>query len=467
MSKEILFKCSKCSTIYHEPRIICPKCNGLVLTHYSRPKHLEIHGEYEGIWKLKKHLPPIPFNYVVSLDEGSTPLLKIENFASKIKYKGKILVKDETRNPTGSFRDRVATVIVSHALYVGAKKLICATDGNTGASIAAYAAKAGIECTAIVPKNADYGKILQMIAYGSKILEHGEIIDEAVLKALQISLANNYYQATAELNPLSIEGLKTISYEILMKMKNVPEWIVTPAGSGLTLLSLALGFKELHELGFVKKKPRFLIVQSLACSPIVDAIEKSEKETMIKEFKKHIPGLDSCKPLILPHVIKLAKEYECRGVRVSYVETLNHVDAIAKLEGLFLEPAAASAFAGLAKAVKEGIIEGDEEIVVLAPATGLKASMLYAREPSRKKYVPKLSGINTKAMILEVLKSKGPMHGYGLWKELGLMLSVQAIYQHLEELRRKGLVKVEVKGRRKIYSLTDKGLRISEVLGKI
>lgn len=467
MSENVLFKCLNCSTMYREPRIICPKCSGLVLAYYPKPKHLEIRDEYEGIWKFGKHLPPIPLNYVVSMNEGNTPLLRMKNFSLKIKYKGEILVKDETRNPTGSFRDRVATVIVSHALYVGAKKLICATDGNTGASISAYAAKAGIECTAIVPRNADYGKILQMIAYGSKILEYGEIIDEAVLKALQMSLANNYYQATAELNPLSVEGLKTISYEIFVKMKDTPDWIVTPAGSGLTLLSLALGFKELHELHLIRKKPRFLVIQSLACSPIVDAIEESKEEMACKGSRKHIPGLDSCKPLILPHVIKMVKEYECRGVKVSYVEALNYVDTIAKLEGLFLEPAAASAFAGLAKAVKENIIEDDKKVVVLAPATGLKASMLYAKEPSRKKYVPKLSGINTKAMILEILKSKGPMHGYGLWKELGLMLSVQAVYQHLEELRRKGLVKVEIKGRKKVYSLTDKGLRISEVLSKI
>ena len=93
--------------------------------------------------------------------------------------------------------------------------------------------------------------------------------------------------------------------------------------------------------------------------------------------------------------------------------------------------------------------------------------MLYAKEPSRKKYIPKLTGLNTKALILEILKAKGPIHGYAIWKELGLMLSVQAVYQHLEELRRKGLVKVEVAGRKKLYSLTDKGLQFSEILGKV
>jgi len=458
------FRCQNCNSIYDEPRMLCPKCGGLILTYYHKPKALNIYNEYEGVWKYRDNLPPIPINYVISLCEGNTPLFKIKNFTKKIKYRGKIYVKDETRNPTGSFRDRVATVIVSHALYVGAKKLVCATDGNTGASIAAYAAKAGIECSSVVPKNADYGKILQMLAYGAEILEYGEIIDEAVLKALEVALTEKYYQATAELNPLSIEGLKTIAYEIYEVLGKVPDWLVIPTGSGLTLLSTILGFKELHSLSLVSKKPKFLIVQSLACSPIVDFIEGSK---VGRRPRKHIPGLDVCKPMIYTHIVNLIKEYECRGVRINYVEALNYVDIVAKLEGLFLEPAAAAAFAGLAKAVKEAIIEPGDEVVVLASATGLKASMLYAKEPSRKKYIPKLTGLNTKALILEILKAKGPIHGYAIWKELGLMLSVQAVYQHLEELKRKGLVKVEVVGRKKLYSLTDKGLQFSEILGKV
>lgn len=461
---KLFFKCTRCGRVFETPIILCSKCKGLVEADYAKPKHLMFRNEMPGIWRYKHHLPPIPYDFIVTLSEGLTPLIEASNLSKELRLE-RVYIKDETRNPTGSFRDRVATIIVSHAYYVGAKHLVCATDGNLGAAIAAYAAKAKLKCTAVVPTNADYGKILQMIAYGASIIEHGNIIDEALLKAFELGATKDYYQATAGLNTLSIEGLKTISYEIYEKLRKLPDWIVLPVGTGLTLYSIIKGFKELGDTGIISKLPKVLIVQSLACSPIVNYIENLEESSVKTE--KPIPGLDVCKPIIFDYIVDCLQDIKARGVRVHYAETLNYVCKIARLEGLFLEPAAAAAFVGLEKAVKEDIIFRDETVMVLAPATGLKATITYTKEPSRKKYVPKLSGLNTKTLILEILKEKGPLHGYAVWKELGLSLTVQAIYQHLTELERRGLVEGKHMGKRRVYGLTKKGLNVLASLSSL
>ncbi len=456
----IKFQCTGCNRTFVRPNIRCPYCGGLVRAEFARQKEFKL-TEKPGIWRFSNYLPKIPDENIVSLYEGFTPLIEAKNFASIIKL-GRVFIKDETRNPTGSFRDRVATLIVSHAKYVGAKKLVCATDGNLGASVSAYSAKAGLKCIAVVPSNADYGKILQMEAFGAEIYEYGKIIDEAVVKAKEIVLSEGLYEATAEENTLSIDGLKTIVYELAMQLGRI-DWLVLSAGSGLTLLSILIGLNELSYLGVLKKKPKILVVQSNVCSPIIDSLKQNnvinEKET--EKAKKHIPGLDVCKTPLLKYILQYIDLNNTYGVKVTYTSALNFVSTVAKSEGLFIEPAGAAAFAGLAVfARKTGNISKFENIVVLAPATGLKVPLTYGREPSRRKYGSRLTGLSTKTLILNVLREHGEMHGYKIWKTLGLSVSVQAIYQHLEELEKAGLIESRRAGKKKLYRLTKKGYEI-------
>lgn len=456
----IKFRCTKCGRTFTRPSIRCPYCSSLVRAEIPKQKEFKL-TKHPGIWKFSNYLPKIPSENIISLDEGFTPLIKAKNFASLIKLEN-VFIKDETRNPTGSFRDRVATLIVSHAKHIGAKKLVCATDGNLGASVSAYSAKAGLKCVAVVPSNADYGKILQMEAFGAEIYEYGKIIDEAVVKAKELVLSEGIYEATAEENTLSIEGLKTIAYELAMQLNRI-NWLVIPAGSGLTLLSTLIGFNELVNLGILKRKPKILVVQSNVCSPIVDSLKQdnvvNEKEASI--VKKHIPGLDVCKTPLLKYILQYLDYANTYGVRITYTSALNYVSIVAKSEGLFIEPAGAAAFAGLTVFVrKTENISKSENVVVLAPATGLKVPLTYSKEPSRRKYGSRLAGLSTKALILNVLREHGEMHGYKIWKTLGLSVTVQAIYQHLEELERAGLVESKKAGKKKLYKLTKKGYEV-------
>ena len=190
-------------------------------------------------------LPPV--KHMVSLGEGTTPLHKAERLAKAVGLKD-LYLKDETRNPTSSYRDRAAAFLTSNAIDQGFEALVCASNGNMGASLAAYSAKAGLICHVLVPKVVDVGKLAQMIAYDAVIEESGDIVDDSIRKAADLAKETGWYQATAELNPLVVEAQKTISYEINEQFA-VPDWVIVPMGSGGTIYSLWKGFKELNSWG--------------------------------------------------------------------------------------------------------------------------------------------------------------------------------------------------------------------------
>ena len=186
-------------------------------------------------------LPPV--KHMVSLGEGGTPLHKAERLAKAVGLKD-LYLKDETRNPTNSYRDRAAAFLTSNAIDQGFEALVCATNGNMGASLAAYSAKAELICHVLVPKVVDVGKLAQMIAYDAVIEESGDIVDDSIRKAADLAKETGWYQATAELNPLVVEAQKTISFEINEQF-TVPDWVIVSMGSGGTIYSLWKGFKEL------------------------------------------------------------------------------------------------------------------------------------------------------------------------------------------------------------------------------
>ena len=211
---------------------------------------------------------------MVSLGEGGTPLHKAERLAKTIGLKD-LYLKDETRNPTNSYRDRAAALLTSNAIDHHLETLVCATNGNMGASLAAYSAKAGLNCHVIVPKVVDVGKLAQMLAYDAIIEEYGDIVDDSIRKAEALAKETGWYQATAELNPLVVEAQKTISYEIYEQF-GVPEWILVSMGSGGTIYSVWKGFKELKQLGLTKTLPKMVGVQPEGCASIVNASKGSE-----------------------------------------------------------------------------------------------------------------------------------------------------------------------------------------------
>jgi threonine synthase len=233
--------CLRCGKTYKAdpPRHRCEKCGGII-EYKIDPSSGPI--SFTGpltFWRYKPVLPKV--TRTVSLGEGGTPLQRAQRLAEILKVEN-LYLKDETRNPTSSFKDRSAALIVSDAASRGYDSLICATNGNHGASVSAYAARMDIQCNLIVPKAVDLGKLAQMMMYDAKIVEAGDSIEEAIARAQRLEEEMGWYQATTELNPLSVEGIKTISYE-LVEQQGVPDWVIVAMGSGATLHSVWKGFK--------------------------------------------------------------------------------------------------------------------------------------------------------------------------------------------------------------------------------
>ncbi len=398
-------------------------------------------------------LPPV--KHMVSLGEGGTPLHKAERLAKAVGLKD-LYLKDETRNPTNSYRDRAAALLTSNAIDQGFEALVCATNGNMGASLAAYGAKAGLICHVLVPKVVDVGKLAQMIAYDAVIEESGVIVDDSIRKAADLAKETGWYQATAELNPLVVEAQKTISFEINEQFM-VPDWVIVSMGSGGTIYSLWKGFKELKELGLTDSLPRMIGVQTEGCAPIVNELTEQSSPKACNPSTRALAILVG-EPLQSELAIKAIQESNGLALTVSDADILAAELQVAKLEGVFAEPASAATVAALQK-LKVDRISGDSSVVCLITGSGLKATDVLQAMTKKQKAAGLGLEVSTKQKILKILSEKDT-YGYDLWKQLGKIMTRAAVYQHLNELSDRGLVLgYEEKGK-KFFRITERGRKV-------
>jgi threonine synthase len=459
-------QCSRCSEVFESfpSRSRCQKCGGLLEYTYDleRLKEVKLAGSL-SFWRYKPLLPET--KKAVTMGEGGTPLHKAERLANKIGLKA-LFLKDETQNPTNSFRDRCATLMVSNALDLGHEFLVCASNGNLGASLAAYCAKSGLVCHVIVPKTVDMGKLAQMLIYDAIIEEHGETVDESIERAETLAKETGWYQAAAELNPLTIEAQKTIAYEIVEQF-GVPDWLITPMGSGGTLYSVWKGFKEMQALGMADETPKMVGVQAHGCSPIVDAYLKNKLEPLaISKPSTHALGILVGNPLNGAWALKAIKESGGLAVSVQDPEILTAEQEIARLEGIFAEPSSSAAIAALKKLMDQGIIGKRDNVVCLITGSGLKATdVLQALAKKRKTAIVGLE-LSTKEKILRIL-SRGDAYGYDLWKKLGKTMTRAAVYQHLNALSKRGLIAAYKREGRKYFKITKRGRRVLNAIQEL
>ena len=460
------FKCTRCSSKIEDEELVenglCKRCGGTLLAIYDYSdvdvNRLDGGRPSEGVWKFRMILPSATTE--ISLSEGCTPLLKASRLSEKLGLRN-ILLKNECENPTGSFIDRGSAILVSKLVEKGIEGVYGFFKGNMGASLAAYCARAGLKCIALLKGPIDAAKLYQMIAYGAEVK-----IGEATrpnFKAYRASSAD----------PYMLEGFKTIVYEIAMSLSwRMPNVIVVPIGSGSLATALWRGLKELKLLGFLEENNvRIIGVQPSFCAPVV------EKFTGVKLPKRGdvVPELAFPNPERGEEALKAIKESRGAALTVSEDEMIEASKLLAKCEGIFAELAAASTIAALRRLVDEGLISRDEEAVCMVTGSGLKDPTAAVRELERNIALErvikglekaKLRGVvgSTKVEILKILKEKN-CHGYEIWKELsrrGLEISMPVVYQHLRELKSLGLIAVDrvavVKNRRRVlFTLTKKG----------
>jgi len=462
----ITLRCSQCSAIQERfpSKYKCGNCGGLLeyVYDHERLKEVKLTGPL-SFWRYKPLLPEV--KNTIAIGEGGTPLHEAQRLAKEIGLKG-LYLKDETQNPTNSFRDRCTALMVSNALDLEYDSIICASNGNLGASLAAYCAKSGLLCHVIVPKTVDMGKLAQMLIYDAIIEEHGETVDESIERAEPLAKETGWYQATAELNPLVIEAQKTIAYEIAEQF-GAPNWFIAPMGSGGTLYSVWKGFKETKTLGIVGKTPKMIGVQAHGCAPIVNAYLKNEPEPLaVSKPSTNALGILVGKPLNGKWALKALKESEGVAVSVRDSEILRAEQEIARLEGIFAEPASSATIAALKKLVEQGVVDRQDKVVCLITGSGLKATdVLQALAKKRKTAVVGLE-LSTKEKILQAL-SRGDTYGYDLWKRFGKTMTRAAVYQHLNDLFERGLVTTYEKEGRKYFKITERGRRVLRAISEL
>jgi len=461
-----ILQCSNCSSVFSAfpPKHACEKCGNLLdyTYNFEKIKNVELPEQF-NFWKFKQYLPNVQ-NFV-SLGEGGTPLHKAERLAKKLGLTS-LYLKDETRNPTNSFRDRCAALMISNALDHNLDYVICASNGNMGASMAAYCAKSGLTCHVVVPKMVDVGKLAQMMIYDAVIEEYGETVDQSIVRAQALAKETGSYQATAEFNPLTIEAEKTITYEVVEQFE-VPDCFVVSMGNGGTIYSLWKGFKDLYTLQKIQKLPKMIGVQATGCAPIVDFFE--EKTSTVSEScasYTHALGIFVKEPLYCSKATQAIKDSGGVAVTVSDSEIFAAETEVARLEGLFAEPSSSATIAALKKLVNGGVVGTDESVVCLITGSGLKATDALQALVKKRKTAKVGSELSTKEKILRIL-AKEDAYGYDLWKKLGKTMTRAAIYQHLNDLASRGVLVSYQKDGRKYFRITNRGKRVLFALDDI
>jgi threonine synthase len=286
----------------------------------------------------------------------------------------KLYVKNEGANPTGSFKDRGMTVGVSKALELKAKTVVCASTGNTSASLAAYAAKANLNCIVLIPAGKiALGKLAQSMMYGAKVLAVKDNFDVALKMVVEASEKFGLYLLNS-INPFRIEGQKTAAFEICEQLGwQAPDRLVIPVGNAGNITAYWKGFTEFHNLGIVDSLPKMIGIQAAEASPIAKAFTtKSETIEPVENPETIATAIRIGNPVNWKRALKAIRESEGTAQTVTDEEIIQAQKLLARTEGIFVEPASASSIAGLKKLVENGEVSTDENIVCVATGHGLK-----------------------------------------------------------------------------------------------
>ena len=323
-------------------------------------------GSWQGVINhYREFLPVTDRTPVITLLEGNTPLIEADNLAKAIGFRGKIFLKYEGLNPTGSFKDRGMTVAISKAVEAGKEAVICASTGNTSASAAAYAARAGLRAYVLLPKGAvAIGKLSQAMIYGARVLAVRGTFDDALHIVRKIG-EKFPVEIVNSVNPFRIEGQKTAAYEICDVLGDGPDYHFIPVGNAGNITAYWKGYKDYKKAGRIKKLPKMMGWQAEGAAPIVKGYPIKNPQTVATAIKIG-------NPYSWKSALKAAEESGGKIDMVSDGEILYAYKTVASTEGIFCEPASAASVAGLIKLTREGFFKGGETVVCTLTGNGLK-----------------------------------------------------------------------------------------------
>ena len=374
--------CRECKKEYKPQfRYICEECFGPLDVNYIYPnnitKELFESRKEKTYWRYFELLPIRDKNNIVSINSGFTPLQKSTNLSKDLQLKS-LHIKNDSVNPTFSFKDRPAGVAVSRAKEINLQAVGCASTGNLASATAAHAAVARLPCYIFAPADIEHVKISQALSYGAEFVAVDGTYDDANRVASVIGDSKGIGIVNINMRPYYVEGSKTLAYEVAEQLDwQIPDYLVIPVGSGAMLNAICKGFEELQEIGLVNDVSNLKIVaaQPHGCSPIVDAFKSNSNEifpvekpdTIAKSLAIGDPG-DGI------YVLKRLKQYHGIAESATNQEIIDGILKLSKTEGIFTEPAGGVSVAVLQKLVEDGKIDRDANIVCYVTGNGLKST---------------------------------------------------------------------------------------------
>jgi threonine synthase len=371
-------RCFECERLVDDPYLDeCPSCKGKLyvrmdLEQVKERSPRDMASRPLGVWRYASLLP-VDASKAVTLQEGGTPLYKCRSLAEKASIK-EVLVKFEGANPTGSFKDRGMTVGVSRAVELGCKKVGCASTGNTSASLAAYAAKAGLGCIVLLPSGkVAAGKLAQAMFFGAKVVSLDGNFDEALNVVRELARQGHLYLLNS-INPYRPEGQKTVAFEILDQLDlEVPDRIILPVGNAGNISAVHKAFTEYLELGWIDRMPKLTGIQASGAAPIVKAFRSGERDYQPEDHPETVAtAIRIGNPVSGRKALKAIYDSGGTAIDVSDEEILAAQRMLGRMEGIGVEPASAASIAGLVKLREMGEIDWDERVVCICTGHVLK-----------------------------------------------------------------------------------------------
>ncbi len=381
------FRCFRCGTEQGAAfgGYVCPECEGNLEVRYAWPKGLRrrwVDDARRDIFRYRALLPVRDLGLAAPLRVGQTPLYAAPRLGAAAGLQN-LFLKDDGQNPSASFKDRAGAVALVRARETGAQVLCGASTGNAGSSMACLAASVAMPCVIFVPEKAPAAKIAQLLIFGARVLAVQGSYDDAFDLCLAVCEKRGWFNRNTGHNPFTREGKKTAAFEIYEQLGRIPDWVAVPTGDGNILAGVWKGFRDLQEAGIADRTPKMLCAQSAASQAISAAVWKlqpaggkapdwSQVEiapvkatTVADSISVDIPrdGLAAVRAVI---------ESGGSAVAVPDAAILAAIPKIARGAGVFAEPAAACAWAGLKQAARKGLVKPDETVVCLITGNGLK-----------------------------------------------------------------------------------------------
>jgi threonine synthase len=385
MTKFTGYRCSLCKMEYQPGQVTytCPRDGGnldIVLDYESinskfHPEDIHCRTDY-SLWR---YAPLLPVPEVAGGGTplhaaGWTPVFAMPKLAEKLGLT-QLWLKDESRNPTASFKDRASAIVVARAREINAEVVVTASTGNAGAALAGMSAAVGQRAVIFAPRSAPPAKVAQLLIFGAKVMLVDGTYDDAFDLTIQASQEFGWYCRNTGYNPFTLEGKKTAAFEIWEYMQDaigeMPFTVLVSVGDGNIISGLHKGFKDLLALGWIAQIPRIIGVQAEGSAAVANAFRSGTEEIVPVSAKTLADSISVDLPRDGVRAVRAARETGGTYITVSDEEILSAIADLGKV-GVFAEPAGATSYAGLIKAAGSDVVVGDEPILVINTGSGLK-----------------------------------------------------------------------------------------------